>query len=236
MKTLLVDFNNYCFRFLNQAYFKDQMLYSLTTFGADKVVVFADGGRSKYRKEIYPEYKANRATHEKDLTDFYAECEATYKALPYHKYRLSGVEADDLIAYYASLSKEDLILISSDRDFDQIPNIKRFNFLKNEYQEWKHPFDRSCYILYKCLLGDKGDNIVGVKNVGEKRATDLTVAYGTIEKLIESLPIKVAPTYIEAINNSADLLRLNKKLMDLELAKDYLPEEAKAEVKRLVEL
>jgi DNA polymerase-1 len=71
------------------------------------------------------------------------------------------------------------------------------------------------YLTYKCLTGDKGDNIPGIKGVGPKRATQLISQYGDIYDIYNSCPIDSRYKFIEELNNNKEQLLLNAELMDL---------------------
>jgi len=93
----------------------------------DKVVVFWDGdSNSSIRKSLYPSYKANRR---QDMNEFkyesYLEQKARVKQyleeIFVRQVEMVSNEADDLIAYYCKISKnEDIIIFSADKDLTQL--------------------------------------------------------------------------------------------------------------------
>ena len=150
----------------------------------DKVVVFWDGdSNSSIRKSIYPPYKANRR---QDMNEY------KYESYLYQKSRVKQYleevfvrqvemvsnEADDLIAYYCKISKdEDIIIFSADKDLTQLiservtiysPISKQY--FKNGDMITINKVDIPHYnvLLTKIFTGDKSDNISGIEGLGEK--------------------------------------------------------------------
>ena len=71
------------------------------------------------------------------------------------------------------------------------------------------------YITYKCLVGDKGDNVPGVQGVGPKRAVLLW--NNMVQFLIYMIlvPLKGRYKYIQSVNEMGEQLLVNVELMDL---------------------
>ena len=91
--------------------------------------------------------------------------------------KYKGVEADDIAAVMCinreELGIEDIWLVSSDKDWDLLvnENISRFSTVtrKGNYNgNWDehYDFDPEYFLTYKCLTGDKGDNVPGVNGIG----------------------------------------------------------------------
>jgi len=142
--------------------------------------------------------------------------------------RYQGVEADDIAAYICSKKSKynlnQIWLISSDKDWDLLvkPGVSRFSYVTRKEiteENWQTHYDctQDEYISIKCLMGDSGDNVMGVSGVGPKRALQLVQDYGSCYDLIAALPISSKYKYITALNEfGAENLILNYKLMDLE--------------------
>lgn len=239
---LIVDTMNYAFRFKHAGStkfaqdFLGQVLSLAASYDAGTIIAAADWGGSTYRKEIYPEYKANR----KDLVEkqtpeekerarlFFDEYERTLEVLDQHKdikvFRYKGVEADDIAAYIVSRLNDygysQAWLISSDRDWDLLvsPNVSRFSYVtrkEHTLDTWDYPVSPKEYISYKVLTGDAGDNIPGVPGVGPKRAAALIEQYGSAMDIYDAIPLAGKQKFIQAVNDSKDQLLLNYELMDL---------------------
>ena len=82
-----------------------------------------------------------------------------------------GEEADDLIAIRATQLGDDSIIISLDKDFDQVQGW-HYNFVKqNKY--YVSAEEGQLFFYKQILMGDKADNIVGIKGVGPVKAAKM---------------------------------------------------------------
>lgn len=113
------------------------------------------------RKAKYPEYKGQAKNAP---TDAFWETMNFFKQLLQHsncfQIEIPGYEADDIIATLARGSAEYIEIDSSDQDFhtlicDRITTTK------------EHTIEPEFMRLYKVLVGDKSDNIGGIKGFGE---------------------------------------------------------------------
>ena len=141
----------------------------------------------------------------------------------YPVFHFRGVEADDIAAYITqSAEYDDCWLISSDKDWDLLisDKVSRFSTVTRKettVHNWDEHYDFEIedYITFKCLTGDKGDNVPGVPGVGPKRAVQLMEQYGTVIDIYEACPIEGRYKYIQAVNENAEQLLQNVELMDL---------------------
>ena len=235
---LIVDGLNVAFRWKHQNILDFKYDYIRTieslakSYKAGTIIVCADGG-STYRKEIYPEYKANRKERYAEQTEqeakefemFMAEFQDTLTLIKqkYPVFHFRGVEADDIAAYITlNFDFDDCWLVSSDKDWDLLINdkVSRFSTVTRKettVHNWDEHYDFEIedYITFKCLTGDKGDNVPGVPGVGPKRAVQLMEQYGTVFDIYAACPIDGRYKYIQALNENAEQLLLNVELMDL---------------------
>jgi len=154
------------------------------------ILVFDGQGNITNRRNTYSEYKANRQI--KRITNFKvfstlaeeSDSIATQmlrlldylKCLPVSISIIDKIEADDTIAYLSQKLKDDVIIYSADQDFLQLVNkritvyspIKKKFYRPNDvYEQYgMHPYN---FITMKCLMGDKSDNLPGVKGLGPKK-------------------------------------------------------------------
>ena len=235
---LIVDGLNVAFRWKHQNILDFKYDYIRTieslakSYKAGTIIVCADGG-SSYRKEIFPEYKANRKERFADQTEqeakefemFMAEFQDTLTLLKekYPVFHFRGVEADDIAAYITqSINYDECWLISSDKDWDLLisDKVSRFSTVTRKettVHNWDEHYDFEIedYITFKCLTGDKGDNVPGVPGVGPKRAVQLMEQYGTVFDIYDACPLEGRYKYIQAVNENAEQLLTNVELMDL---------------------
>ena len=141
---------------------------------------------------------------------------------------LAGYEADDIlgtVAKQCQASGKEVSIISGDRDLLQlsdekikirIPKTSRGNTqvydyypedVKREYQVT--PVE---YIDVKALMGDASDNIPGVPSIGEKTATAIIAAYGSIENAYAHLEEIKPPRAKKALGEHYDMAQMSKTL------------------------
>lgn len=157
----------------------------------DKIdIVFAmdDFTKNSFRKDLYPQYKAQRKLTPKQFDIFkvrnyifdviFKELELEQK-YGYKFISVGGAEADDVIATIVNKCSDDYmlkILIASDHDFVQLENIKQIDLFGKEVEckIGDIKVTPSEYLLGKILLGDGADNISKVfKGVGNKKVIGL---------------------------------------------------------------
>jgi 5'-3' exonuclease len=207
------------------------------SYNCGNMIILADGG-STYRKNIYPDYKANRKDKYKEQTDtekkefeqFMGEFASAFKKLKDKGYlvlRHGGLEADDLAAWIVGKRQEfnigDIWLISSDKDWDLLisEHVSRFSTVTRKeitLDNWDEHYnvEPDKYLTLKCLAGDTGDNVPGIAGIGPKRAVSLIEEYGDLYDIYNSCPIDSKYKFIQSLNENADRLLLNAELMDLE--------------------
>tara|TARA_R110001606_G_scaffold394395_1_gene565262 strand:- start:90 stop:923 length:834 start_codon:yes stop_codon:yes gene_type:complete len=240
--TLIVDALNLAFRWKHQAklnFIEDYVQTVLSfanSYNCSNIIITADQGSSKYRKVILPSYKQNRKdkyaeqTEEEALAfkEFFVEYERCLNVLSklHPVIRFDETEADDLAAYIVKKKEAfnlgDIVLISSDRDWDLLiqDGVMRFSYVTRKevtMENWGEHYDvpREQYACFKCLTGDKGDNVPGYAGIGPKRAAILLQEYESAYNIYDSVPIEGKFKYLQEINNNPDRILRNYELMDL---------------------
>ncbi len=245
---LIVDGLNLAFRWKHQRkeFYKQEYVQTVVSlaksYDCGDIVVLGDGG-SDYRKAIDPEYKANRKERYKDQTEeerlefeqFLAEFQKTMEALAdkgFLTIKYNGIEADDIAAVICLAREEigldNIWLVSSDKDWDLLvdENISRFSTVTRKETtmgNWDehYDFDPEYYLTFKCLTGDKGDNVPGVSGIGPKRASGIIQDYGDVFDIMSSLPIDSKYKFMQNLNEfGMDKLSTNIELMDLSYSPD----------------
>ena len=239
---LIIDALNLAFRWKHQGRtdFRHQYVETVKSlahsYNCGTVIITADWGSSSYRKEILPEYKQNRkdkyatqtAEEKQAFADFFEEYEETLELLSeeYKVLRFKGVEADDLAAHLVKQKEEykldNIWLVSSDRDWDLLiqEGVSRFSYVTRKeitIDNWSEHYNVTPeeYISFKCLTGDKGDNVPGINGIGPKRAEQLIKDYGDAMTIYDNVPLNGSYKYIQELNQNADVLLKNYELMDL---------------------
>ncbi|MGY8865636.1 MAG: 5'-3' exonuclease [Methylophagaceae bacterium] len=160
-----------------------------------QVYVFFDGAESTNRKKrVLPGYKKGRGTHKITNKFIFRSADEEHEAklvqlrrlieylkfLPVKTAIINGIEADDAISYVARELKHKSTIISSDKDFLQIVSdkisvyrpIEKVLYTPSVIKE-KYKILPENFIIYKTLLGDKSDNVDGVRGIGPKGVTKL---------------------------------------------------------------
>ena len=159
------------------------MLKSSLKENAEYIAFVLDAPGPTFRDEIYPEYKANRASMPDDLRAQIEPMMQIVQALGLPLIRVSGVEADDVIgtfAVQAAADGVDVMISTGDKDFAQLVNshIKLTNTMTNSVTNEARVMDKfgvrpDQIIDYLALMGDAVDNIKGVEKCGPKTAARL---------------------------------------------------------------
>lgn len=124
-------------------------------------------GKSGYRYQVSPTYKANRKHRPKPII-FYALRE--YLKQRYNFKEFDGLEADDLVAYYGANNENyKVVICSPDKDVLHQCVGKHFNYQKVEFVTTSET-DAEKFLWKQVLMGDSTDNIQGIPGVGIKTA------------------------------------------------------------------
>ena len=180
----------------NQAFvgFSD-FVYRLLTEQAPSRLVFAfDESLAKSaRKQIYPDYKANRSPAPEALKRQFAWCRQWLEALGISCVSSQAWEADDLIGSLANYHRSPqlpLAILTADKDLAQL--------IEEQDLWWSYLDDRKLDYRAICkkfgvqprqiadqlaLTGDKVDNIPGIPEIGARTAANLLKKYDTLENL-----------------------------------------------------
>lgn len=180
-----------------------------------------------FRKEMYPEYKANRPDMPEDLRpqiDIIKEVLNAYK-IPI--IGMPGFEADDIIGTLASKASEmgyQAVIVSGDKDMLQLvegENIVMYDAAKGvEYLgEEGIPELFGCkpnqVIDLLTIWGDSSDNVPGVPGVGQKGAKKLLETYGTLESIYENLDQIKRKSYREGFEKAREWIDLSRDLVTI---------------------
>jgi len=128
-------------------------------------------GKGNFRDEyaVTAPYKGNRKSEKP--THFHLLRE--YLTLSWGAYVAEGMEADDWLAIKATELGEDSVIVTLDKDLDQVEGW-HYNFVKKN----KYFIDKAQGLLNfytQFLVGDSVDNIKGAKGIGPKKAHKLLV-------------------------------------------------------------
>ncbi len=181
------------------------------------------------RREIYPEYKANRSPAP---PDFYVQIpllKRMLEAFGWPLYEIDDHEADDIMGTFAKQAGKrgiDTVLITSDRDVLQLISddttvaILKKGLTNVEDYDLAHlnevmGMTTAEFIDYKSLRGDPSDNLPGVAGVGEKTAKQLIEDYGSLDNVYEHLN-DIKPALRSKLENDKDMAYMTKELVILD--------------------
>ena len=130
-------------------------------------------GKGNFRKDMYPEYKANRKELDEKLVKSLAygiEHMISY----YDAFQADGMEADDLVSIWAYEARElekPYFVVGIDKDLLQIPG-NHYNFNK-QVHTFVDDDAANLNLNLQCLIGDNSDNIPGIKGIGKVKAAKI---------------------------------------------------------------
>ena len=167
----------------------------------DRLVCVFDSRVKTFRHEIYPEYKAQRMKAPEDLISQGETIRTLVENLGISRLEMEGYEADDLIGTLAAEARKNSIksvIISSDKDMLQLANdtttilVNRKGVSETEEMDSEKVFDQwgvwpEKIIDLLALMGDKSDNIPGVKGIGQVSAVKLIQEFGSVENIYENI-------------------------------------------------
>jgi DNA polymerase-1 len=200
----------------------------------DHLAVVFDARGPTFRKELFPEYKANRAHMPEDLVPQVPIIKEVVRAFNMPAIEKEGFEADDIIATLAkkfAAEGLEVTVVTGDKDLMQIVSgrIRLLDTMKDKVSGLEEVAERfggppEKVIEVQALAGDSSDNIPGVPGIGEKTAVKLIQEFGSVENLLANLD-QVKGKVQEKLREFGELARLSKKLVtlvdDMELDLDY---------------
>ena len=194
----------------------------------DHLAVAFDLKEPTFRHKMYGDYKGTRKPMPEELREQVPLMKEVLQAMDIPILTLAGYEADDILGTVAKRMAArgvEVSVVSGDRDLLQladerikirIPKTSRGatevhdyypEDVKREYQVTPAEF-----IDVKALMGDSSDNIPGVPSIGEKTATAIIAAYGTIENAYAHLEEIRPPRAKKALEEHYDMAQMSKEL------------------------
>ena len=183
-----------------------------------------DKGMLTFRNELYDGYKANRPKPAEELVPQFDMAQELSEHLGWMNFGIAGMEADDTIASITHKWKDDarFTIVSGDKDLLQllepsteIAFTKKGFTIYDVYNEARFVEEYGISPLLfpdvKAFMGDSSDGYAGVKGIGPKTALQLVQTYGTVEKVLEALPLLKAGQRTK-IETDLEMLKLSKEL------------------------
>lgn len=193
-------------------------------------VVFDPSGPT-FRNEMYSEYKANREATPEDIKLAVPYIKQIIEAYNIPVIEKAGFEADDVIGTLAKLAEKEgyeVFMMTPDKDYMQLvtKHIKMYKPARSgggpeiigipEVQA-KYGIEKTEQVIdILALMGDAADNIPGCPGVGEKTASKLVGAYGSVEGLYENVDKLKGKQKEKVVDNKAQV-ELSKVLATIKL-------------------
>lgn len=189
-----------------------------------------------FRHKMFDAYKGTRKPMAEELRQQVPLMKEMLRAMGVTVIEKEGLEADDLLGTIAKRSEAagyEVSVVSGDRDLLQlasdhikirIPKTRRTGTEIEDYNTKevleKYQVTPLQFIDVKALMGDTADNIPGVPGIGEKTATNLIVAYGSIENAYAHVE-EIKPNRAkEMLKEHYDMAQLSKTLATIKIDAD----------------
>lgn len=169
-------------------------------YNPKQMLVCGDVSRTTFRTSIYPAYKGTRGPVDEEIKrqwplfkEFLMIANIPYLEEP-------GFEADDIIGSLAYNSEPfgfKSVIASGDRDVFQLITDEiqvvylstkgSIIFDKKMLAEKYDGLTPDEFLILKALMGDKGDNIPGIKGIGVKTGIKLIKEFGSLDGMYENI-------------------------------------------------
>ena len=207
----------------------------------DLLGVAFDPKGGSFRREIFPEYKANRSETPEDILISVPYVKRVLEAMCIPILEVEGYEADDVIGTLSqkgAAAGYDVYMVTPDKDYGQLVREHcriykqkgsdgAIEIVDREAIRQKYGIDDPVLVRdILALWGDASDNIPGVPGIGEKTACKLVQEWGTVERILDNVA-SIKGRQGEKIAAWGDNLRLAKRLTTicLDVPIDFREEE-----------
>lgn len=192
------------------------------------VAVAFDVGRTTFRTEMFPDYKAQRDETPPEFISQIPILKNLLTALGITTIEKPNYEADDIIATLATTAQPlgfETLIVTGDRDALQLVNntttvlypmkgvsvIHRFT---PQAVQDKYGLTPEQYPDFAALRGDPSDNLPSVPKVGEKTATKWIVQHGNLTNLLNNADT-IKGVVGTNLRERIDQVKLNRQLTEM---------------------
>jgi DNA-directed DNA polymerase len=192
------------------------------------VAVAFDVGRTTFRTEMFPDYKAQRDETPPEFISQIPILKNLLAALGITTIEKPNYEADDIIATLATTAQPlgfETLIVTGDRDSLQLVNTTTtvlypmkgvsvmHRFTPQAVQD-KYGLTPEQYPDFAALRGDPSDNLPSVPKVGEKTATKWIVQYGNLTNLLNNADT-IKGVVGTNLRERIDQVKLNRQLTEM---------------------
>ncbi len=218
--------------------FASMLVKIISEYGVKPTLVVWDAGTSG-RDEVYGEYKAGRRERPDLLSEQWPYMHPLVDSFGYTNVKVSGYEADDVIATLASRAAADGIdvtVVTGDRDMFQLVEPRIRIMATGRGITDTTIYDRDAVIDrygipperipdFYGLKGDTSDNIPGVPGIGDKTASQLLQEWGDLDGVLANVDSISGAKRKQNLTEHADDARISKQLAtavrDVEVEVDF---------------
>ena len=192
------------------------------------VAVAFDVGRTTFRTEMFPDYKAQRDETPPEFISQIPILKNLLTALGITTIEKPNYEADDIIATLATTAQPlgfETLIVTGDRDALQLVNntttvlypmkgvsvIHRFT---PQAVQDKYGLTPEQYPDFAALRGDPSDNLPSIPKVGEKTATKWIVQHGNLTNLLNNADT-IKGVVGTNLRERIDQVKLNRQLTEM---------------------
>lgn len=162
------------------------------------IAVCFDEKEPTFRHKEFAAYQSQRPPMADELSSQFEKARKFVEAADIPIYSKGGFEADDVIGTIANKAKEDVVIVTGDRDQlqlvdDRIKVYMPVGGLSNAKMMGREEVIEKMGVPpeqipdYKALVGDPSDNYLGVSGIGPKTATGLLSKYKSIKEIYKNL-------------------------------------------------
>ncbi len=207
--------------------FASMLVKILTDYGPKATVVVWDAGYTG-RKELYPEYKAQRSTRPDLLKEQWPHLAPLVEAFGYRNLKVDGYEADDVIATIVERAKSaeppiPVMVVTGDRDAYQLVDDGVRIMTTSRGITDTRVYDRDGVVDrygippelvpdFIGLKGDTSDNIPGVPGIGDKTAAELLQRFGSLEEVLNHIDDISGAKRKQNLTEHSEAARISKQL------------------------
>jgi DNA polymerase-1 len=211
------------------------LLKTIDELEPDYIIAARDLPGGTFRHEQFDGYKATRGEIDDALISQLERAPDVFEAFGVPVYAAPGFEADDAIGtiVHELKGRDDVEIIIATGDMDALQlvseQVEVFALRKGvndtvlydaDAVRERYGFGPEHIVDYKALRGDPSDNIPGVKGIGEKGATELIQAFGSIEKLYATIDadesavaaVGIKPRTIQLLKDGRESAVMSKEL------------------------
>ena len=192
------------------------------------VAVAFDVGRTTFRTEMFPDYKAQRDETPPEFISQIPILKNLLATLGITTIEKPNYEADDIIATLATTAQPlgfETLIVTGDRDSLQLVNntttvlypmkgVSVMHRFTPQAVQDKYGLTPQQYPDFAALRGDPSDNLPSVPKVGEKTATKWIVQHGNLTNLLNNADT-IKGVVGTNLRERIDQVKLNRQLTEM---------------------